>query len=111
MIYAQQLGLRTCWVGLTYKKVADAFTLAKGEKVVCCIAIGYGADDGVQHKMKDTASISNLTPEMPGWFAAGVKTALLSPTAVNQMKFRFTYLPPPWQEGRGGLSLNKGPHS
>ncbi len=93
VLFAQQLGLRTCWVGLTYKKVAGAFSVDPGERVVCCIAIGYGADNGVQHKSKRPDRVSNVGAHTPEWFANGVDAALLSPTAVNQQKFRFTYIP------------------
>lgn len=94
VLYAQELGLRTCWVGLTYKKVPGVFVLFPGEKVVCCIAIGYGADDGRQSKSKRPDQVSNAGPATPEWFARGVEGALLAPTAVNQQKFYFTYIPP-----------------
>lgn len=93
VLFAQQLGLRTCWVGLTYKKIAGAFSIASGERVACCIAIGYGADNGVQHKSKRPDRVSNVSTTTPEWFANGVDAALLAPTAVNQQKFRFTYIP------------------
>lgn len=108
VVYAQQLGLRSCWVGLTYKKVSGVFTLAEDEKVMCCIAIGYGADNGVQHKMKRADQISNISTETPAWFEAGIQAALLSPTAVNQMKFRFDYLPPLEHGGKGRVKPSKG---
>lgn len=108
VVYAQQLGLRTCWVGLTYKKIPGTYTLEEGERVVCSIAIGYGADNGVQHKMKRADQISNISTETPGWFASGVQAALLSPTAVNQMKFRFDYLLPLEHGGKGRVKPEKG---
>lgn len=108
VVYAQQLGLRTCWVGLTYKKIPGTFTLRDEERVVCCIAIGYGADDGVRHKMKRADQISNISTETPRWFEAGVQAALLSPTAVNQMKFRFDYLLPLEHGGKGRVKPEKG---
>lgn len=93
VIYSQILGLRTCWVGLTYKKVPGTFVLRPGERVVCCIAIGYGTDDGHPSKSKRPEQVSNVGPSTPEWFARGVEGALLAPTAVNQQKFYFTYLP------------------
>ena len=42
VLKAQQLGLNTCWVALTYRKVKTAFTVAPGEKLCLVIAIGYG---------------------------------------------------------------------
>ena len=38
---AQTLGLNTCWVALTYKKIKTAFTAEKGEKLCCVLAFGY----------------------------------------------------------------------
>ena len=44
VLYAQQLGLNTCWVGLTFSKIPSAFEVGPGEKLVLVIAVGYGAD-------------------------------------------------------------------
>ena len=49
VIGAQMLGLNTCWVALTYKKIPEAFTVASDEKLLMVIAIGYGADSGKAH--------------------------------------------------------------
>ncbi len=94
VLFAQQIGLSTCFVGLTYKKVEGAFLVGPDEKVVLCIAIGYGEPDGFrQHKIKRPDQVSNLTPDSPSWFRKGVEAALLAPTAVNQQKFYFEYVP------------------
>lgn len=108
VIFAQQSGLRTCWVGLTYKKIAGTYSLSEGEKVVCCIAIGYGADDGVQHKMKRKDQISNISDRTPEWFSDGIEAALLSPSAINQQKFRFEYLEPTHPGEKGKVKPEKG---
>lgn len=108
VIYLQQLGLRTCWVGLTYKKVPEAFKLNPGEKIVCCIAIGYGKDNGVQHKMKLPEQVSNISANTPGWFAEGVQAALLSPTAINQQKFHFDYIAPAMPGEKARVKPSKG---
>lgn len=93
VIYAQQLGLRTCWVGLTYKKVSEAFQKNEDDKILCCIALGYGAEEGHIHKSKSLQQVSNVSADTPEWFEKGVEAALLAPTAVNQQKFRFEYIP------------------
>lgn len=49
VLYAQTLGLNTCWVGLTYSKVKSAFQIDPGEKLCLVIAIGYGQTQGVSH--------------------------------------------------------------
>ena len=97
VLLAQQLGLNTCWAGLTYRKVSGAYDLAKGEKIVCCIALGHGITQGVQHKVKTPEDVSNVGALTPEWFRKGVEAALLAPTAVNQQKFRIEF-----HEGKGG---------
>lgn len=49
VLYAQTLGLNTCWVGLTYSKVKSAFQIDPEEKLCLVIAIGYGQTQGVSH--------------------------------------------------------------
>ena len=92
VLYAQTLGLNTCWVGLSYKKVADTYVLDEGEKVVCYIAVGYGETQGVSHKIKTVEQVSNASDITPAWFKKGVEAALLAPTAVNQQKFSFEHM-------------------
>lgn len=92
VLLAQKLGLNTCWVGLTYKKVSDAYELGNGEKVVCCIAVGYGETQGVSHKTKTPEEVSNVSGSTPDWFRKGVEAALLAPSAINQQKFYIEYL-------------------
>ncbi len=94
VLFAQSIGLNTCMVGLTYKKVGGAFEVGPDEKVVLCIAVGYGEPDGFRaHKIKTPEQVSNVGPDSPDWFKRGVDAALLAPTAVNQQKFYFEYLP------------------
>lgn len=90
VLKAQQLGLNTCWVGMTFKKVPSAFTVGKGEKLVVVISLGYGETQGVTHKIKSASDVSQ-GEGAPAWFEQGVKTALLAPTAMNQQKFKLTY--------------------
>ena len=92
VLLAQTLGLNTCWVGLSYRKVEDAYNVGKDEKLVCVIAIGYGETQGVAHKVKNVEQVSNASDLTPAWFKKGVEAALLAPTAVNQQKFSFEYI-------------------
>ena len=89
VLKAQQLGLNTCWVAMTYKKIPGAFTVEKGEKLTVVIALGVGKTQGVAHRAKAAAEVSNMTDASPAWFKAGVDAALLAPTAMNQQKFHF----------------------
>lgn len=91
VLRAQQLGLNTCWVGLTYTKVPEAVNIDRNEKLVAVIAIGYGETQGVQHKSKPVSKVVRLHGNEPDWFMRGVEYALLAPTALNQQKFLFEY--------------------
>ncbi|MDE6560500.1 MAG: nitroreductase [Muribaculaceae bacterium] len=94
VLFAQSIGLNTCFVGLTYKKIDGAFAVGSDEKIVLCVAIGYGEADGYRtHKIKRPDQVSNVTPDSPEWFKEGVEAALLAPTAINQQKFYFEYIP------------------
>lgn len=92
VLFAQTLGLNTCWVGLSYSKVHGTYLLDEGEKIACYIAIGYGETQGVGHKIKTVDQVSNASDITPSWFKKGVEAALLAPTAVNQQKFTFEYV-------------------
>ena len=62
----------------------------KGEKLVCVIALGYGATQGKERKSKSVSDVSNISETSPEWFKNGVEAALLAPTATNQQKFTLT---------------------
>ncbi|MDE7168481.1 MAG: nitroreductase [Clostridia bacterium] len=89
VLYAQTLGLNTCWVYLTYKKVKNAYVLNKGEKLGLIIAIGYGETQGKSHKSKTLADVSAAV-NPPEWYVKGIEAALLAPTAMNKQKFFFS---------------------
>lgn len=89
---AQQLGLNTCWVALTYNKRKSGARPARGEKVPCVLTIGYGVNGGKPRRSRSFAEVAVAPDPMPQWFQAGVEAALLAPTAINQQKFRFTLL-------------------
>lgn len=89
VLKAQQMGLNTCWVALTYRKVKTAFTVAPGEKLCLVIAIGYGKTAGQPHQGKPPEAVMQCPESVPNWFLHGVQAALLAPTAMNQQKFRF----------------------
>ena len=92
VLLAQTLGLNTCWVGVSYRKVPEAYNVGKGEKLACMIALGYGETQGVSHKIKSVQQVSNICDLTPSWFKEGVEAALLAPTAVNQQKFSSEYI-------------------
>lgn len=61
VLLAQALGLNTCWAGLSYRKVNEAYKIEEGEKLTCMIALGYGESQGVSHKIKTMEQVSNAT--------------------------------------------------
>lgn len=92
VLTAETLGLSTCWVGLTYNNIKQAYEKGDDEKLCCMIALGYGDDPGRNVKRKTARQVSNASDITPKWFHDGVAAALLAPTAVNQQKFYFRYM-------------------
>lgn len=92
VLKAQQLGLNSCWVLLTFNKVKGAYQVAKDEKLVCVIALGYGTTQGKPHNSKMFAQVCKDRSKLPDWFIKGVELALLAPTGVNQQGFKFKLL-------------------
>lgn len=86
VIFLQQLGLNTCWTGTFSKKNVNA-EIKSGEKLVICIAVGYGTDQGRIRKSKSADQVTAGRKDRPEWFKNGVELALLAPTAINQQKF------------------------
>ncbi|MBQ6165640.1 MAG: nitroreductase [Clostridia bacterium] len=89
VLEAQRLGLNTCWVALTYKKIPGAFTVEKGEKLYLVISLGYGATQGKARSSKSAEILGGVTDDSPEWYKKGIEAAMLAPTAINQQKFRF----------------------
>ena len=103
VLFAQQLGLNTCWVAMTYSKIKTAFVLNRGEKLCIVIALGYGATQGVPHRSKTLQDVVKAEAPLPDWFQDGVKAALLAPTAMNQQKFMFSL-----KDNRVSVKAGKG---
>ena len=93
VLLAQTLGLNTCWVGVSYKKIPGTYSLREGDIVHCTISLGYGANQGVQHPLKPVERFYEADGVPPEWFLAGLEAAILAPTAVNQQKYRFILHP------------------
>ena len=106
VLIAQSIGLNTCWVGLSYTKIPNTYVLNEGEAIQAYISIGYGATQGVSHKIKRIDQVSNVSDITPDWFRRGVEAALLAPTAINQQKFSFEYMG--MTEGRHRVRAKKG---
>ena len=106
VLFAQQLGLNTCWVAMTYRRIRAAYRLDAGEKLCIVIAIGYGKTQGVPHKSKAPSEVADMSGNVPEWFKKGVEAALLAPTAVNQQKFFFSLA-----DGRVSAKAGRGFYS
>ncbi|MBP5685180.1 MAG: hypothetical protein J6W72_01955 [Candidatus Methanomethylophilaceae archaeon] len=87
VLFAQTLGLGTCWAMMAGKKEADR-DLPAGHKSVILISIGYPEDPGSPHKSKPVSEVADLT-DAPDWYVKGVEYALLAPTGVNKQGFKF----------------------
>lgn len=94
VLFAQMLGLNTCWVGLTFSRAAakKRIQLGKGEELRGVIAIGYGLTQGAAHESRPMRECFRADRTLPEWFGRGMKAAMLAPTAVNQQRFRFTLI-------------------
>lgn len=90
VLFAQQLGLNTCWAGTFNRKKIPA-SVSEGERLVIAIAVGYGVNSGKPHKSKSESQVTGGDTEKPEWFKSGVELALLAPTAINQQKFEILY--------------------
>ena len=86
VLFAQTLGLNTCWAGIFSRKKIPV-EIGPGEKLVISIAIGYGENAGKAHISKSADQLSESAKDMPDWFTKGVEMAILAPTAMNQQKF------------------------
>ncbi|MBR5804770.1 MAG: nitroreductase [Clostridia bacterium] len=89
VLRAQQLGLNSCWVALTYRKGKVARRAENGKKLYIVIALGYGQTQGTAHRGKTAQEVSDLKEDDPEWYKDGIRAALMAPTAINQQKFRF----------------------
>ena len=87
-LYAQTLGLNTWWVGGMFSgKGAMKHLETKDVRVNGVIAIGYGQTQGVPHKSKTAAEISQYNGAAPQWFLDDVEALLCAPTALNKQPY------------------------
>ena len=87
VLFAQQLGLNTCWTALTFNKKWVRSIVPEGEELCMAISLGYGETQGQPHKGKIAADVIQGSVDL--WFDDGIEAALKAPTAMNQQKFMF----------------------
>ncbi len=90
VLYAQSLGLNTCWTALTFNKKKVRQLLKEGENLCMVIALGYGKTQGQARSSKPARDVIEGVDNPPRWFMDGVEAALKAPTAMNQQKFAFS---------------------
>lgn len=86
VLKCQELGLNTCWVGMTHGK--SKAEIKRGQKLLVIISLGYGETQGAPHKSKSIAELGKAD-QSTEWFGRGMEAVSLAPTAVNQQKFLF----------------------
>lgn len=91
VLRAQQLGLNSCWVGMSFSKGNSKkhIKISPDEKLYIVIALGYGVTNGVSHRSKPLEEVAKIDKAMPDWFLRGVEAARMAPTSMNQQKFLF----------------------
>ena len=89
VLFAQELGLNTCWAALTFNKKKVKEIVAPDDTLCMVIALGYGETQGSTRKSKSIENVVISKGIMPDWFRSGVEAALKAPTAMNQQKFAF----------------------
>lgn len=89
VLYAQSLGLNTCWAALTFNRRKVRQLVREGEALCMVIALGYGETQGAAHRGKTYPQVVAHGDAAPRWFRDGVEAALKAPTAMNQQKFVF----------------------
>ncbi len=89
--YCTNLGLKTCWVGLTYKKEKNLINIPAGMKLYGVIAVGESDLNGNPHPMRSVTDLmADPNQQVPDWFTQGMEGVRLAPSAVNQQKYRFS---------------------
>ncbi len=73
VLRAQELGLNTCWVGMSYNRGGLDPDVGPGEKLHMVIALGYGETQGRPRKSKASNDVSNVSDDSPQWFKDGVE--------------------------------------
>lgn len=89
VLFAQQLGLNTCWAALTFNKKKVRELIPDGETLCMVIALGYGETQGKARRSKVPEDVTESGTD-EDWFVKGIDAALKAPTAVNQQKFAFS---------------------
>lgn len=89
VLKAQEIGLNTCWVALTFDKEKVDVKLEEDEVVYAVITVGYGFKSGKERPSKAPEEVIECeTKNAPQWFNLAVEACLLAPTAKNLQRFK-----------------------
>lgn len=108
VLLAQELGLNSCWVAMTFKRRFVKSSLGKKDRLVVVIALGYGTTQGKMHRVKGAPQVSKPIYNVPAWFSRGVEMALLAPTSLNQQSFWLMLTRKVDRDGKPKISLSSG---
>ncbi len=61
------------------------------EELICVLALGYGATQGVPHKSKAMSELCNLEDDMPEWFRKGDGGCAACTNSHEQTKTFFSH--------------------
>ena len=98
LLFAEGLGLSTCWVGGTFDR--ESFSYAEEEHVQAVILLGYPGDEGLRGKLfhsllptkkKDWTARIEGDRSYPKWVKEGMEAVALAPSALNKQKPFFHY--------------------
>ncbi len=90
-LFAQTLGLNSCFVAVTFSKKEVMKNVPEGNKLSLVLALGYGENQGVPHKNKPIEELAAIPSSAPEWYREGIEGALAAPTALNQQHFFIEY--------------------
>lgn len=98
LLFAESLGLGTCWVGGTFDR--ESFSYPEEEHVQAVILLGYAAESGWKGRILHSLLPSKKKPweariegdaPYPKWVRQGMEAAALAPSALNKQKPVFHY--------------------
>ena len=89
VLKAQEMGLNTCWVALTFEREIVPVKLNEDEQIYSVISVGYGFKNGRERPSKTAQDVIACdTTNKPEWFDLAVEACLLAPTAKNLQRFK-----------------------
>ena len=98
LLFAESLGLDTCWVGGTFDR--ESFSYPEEEHIQAVILLGYAGESGIREKLLSSllhkkkpweACIEGDSP-YPKWVKEGMEAVALAPSALNKQKPFFPHL-------------------